>query len=142
MAESDADADDDIDVDDVNKPTDEEFDEFKTRISEWTKLDEQINKLKIAIRERKTHQKALTDGIEHFMTTYGYDNINTNKGRIVHGTRKTKVPIKINEVRDLLKNSELTKEQLYAAIFEQERPIIKKNYIRFIVPPVSMSLEI
>ena len=42
----------------------------------------------------------------------------------------------------MLKNSDLTKDQLYAAIFEQERPIIKKNYIRFIVPPVSMSLEI
>jgi hypothetical protein len=132
----------DVDADDVKKPTDEEFEDFKARISEWTKLDEQINKLKIAIRERKTHQKALSDGIEHFMSTYGYDNINTNKGRIVHGTRKTKVPIKINDVREMLKNSDLTKDQLYAAIFEQERPIIKKNYIRFIVPPVSMSLEI
>lgn len=125
------------------QPTPEELEDFKMRVSEWTKLDDQVRKLNIAIRERRTHQRALADGIQSFMSKYGYDNLNTNQGRIVHTVRKTKEPIKIHEIRDLLmEQKNLSGEQLFKAIFEKERPIIEKQSIRRVIPKVSMSLEI
>lgn len=125
------------------QPTPEELEDFKMRVSEWTKLDDQVRKLNIAIRERRTHQRALAEGIQSFMSKYGYDNLNTNQGRIVHTIRKTKEPIKIHEIKDLLmEQKNLSGEQLFKAIFEKERPVIEKQSIRRVIPKVSMSLEI
>lgn len=125
------------------QPTPEELEDFKMRVSEWTKLDDQVRKLNIAVRERRTHQRALAEGIQSFMSKYGYDNLNTNQGRIVHTVRKTKEPIKIHEIKDLLmEQKNLSGEQLFKAIFEKERPVIEKQSIRRVIPKVSMSLEI
>ena len=127
----------------VQQPTQEELEDFKMRVSEWTKLDDQVRKLNIAIRERRTHQRALADGIQNFMVKFGYDNLNTNQGRIVHSVRKTKEPIRIHEIRDLLlEQKNLSGEQIFKAIFEKERPVVEKQSIRRVIPKVSMSLEI
>jgi len=125
------------------QPTDEELNDFKARVTEWTKLDDQVKKLNIAIRERRLHQRALSDGIIKFMSTYGYGNLNTNQGRILHTVRKVKQPLKVNEVKTLiLENIKLPGEELVKKIFESERPIVEKQGIRRVVPKVSMHLEI
>ena len=41
-------------------PTEEELDDFKNKMAEWLKMDEQINKLSIAMRERRKLQNALS----------------------------------------------------------------------------------
>jgi hypothetical protein len=127
----------------ILEPTPEELEEFKTRVSEWTKLDDQIRKLIIAAKERRTHQKALSDGIQQFMTKYGYDNLNTNYGRIIHSVRKVKKPIKICEIRELItRENTLRGDELIKFIFETtERPVVEKQVIRRVIPKVSMSLE-
>jgi len=77
------------------------------------------------------------------MSSYGYDNLNTAQGRIVHSVRKSKQPIKINEIREIIMQKKtLSGEELFKAIFEKERPTIEKQSIRRIIPKVSMSLEI
>ena len=127
----------------AKQPTQEELDDFKARVSEWTKLDDQVKKLSIAIRERRLHQKALSEGISKFMSEYGYDNLNTNQGRIIHTVRKVKQPIKLEEVRTIiLENIHLPGEQLLKKIFESERPVVEKKAIQRRIPKVSMHLEI
>lgn len=127
----------------IVQPSDEELAEFKNRVSEWTKLDDQVRKLIIAVKERRTHQKALSEGIQQFMTKYGYDNLNTNYGRIVHSVRKVKQPIKLPEIRELIKREPTLKgDELIKLIFESERPVVEKQMIRRVIPNVSMSLEI
>lgn len=135
----------DVDEEDIEivEPTPEELNEFKTRVSEWTKLDDQVRKLIIAVKERRTHQKALSDGIQQFMTKYGYDNLNTNYGRIIHSVRKVKQPIKISEIRELItRENTLRGDELIKFIFDTERPIIQKQMIRRVIPKVSMLLDI
>ena len=126
----------------ILEPTPEELEEFKARVAEWTKLDDQVRKLIIAVKERRTHQKALSDGIQVFMSKYGYDNLNTNYGRIIHSVRKVKQPLKISEIKELItKESTLSGEELIKAIFETERPTHEKQVIRRVIPKVSMSLD-
>lgn len=135
----------DVDEEDIEilEPTPEELEEFKTRVSEWTKLDDQIRKLIIAAKERRTHQKALADGIQQFMGKYGYDNLNTNYGRIIHSVRKVKQPIKMSEIRELItRENTLRGTELIDFIFNKERPVIEKQVIRRVIPKVSMSLDI
>lgn len=127
----------------ILQPTPEELDEFKARVSEWTKLDDQVRKLIIAVKERRTHQKALSEGIQEFMKKYGYDNLNTNCGRIVHSVRKVKQPIKISEIRELItRENTLRGDELIKFIFDTERPVIEKQCIRRVIPKVSMLLDI
>lgn len=124
-------------------PSDEELQLFRQRVSEWTKLDDIIRKLTTAIRERKVHQKAITQKIEEFMTKFGYDNLNTQQGRIQHKVRQVKAPIKMVDVKaKILEYQGMSGEELLKKIFESERPVEEKKSLRRIVPKVSMSLDI
>lgn len=132
-----------IDDFELEAPTDEELFDFKHMVAEWTKMDDQIRKLNIAVRERKVLQKSLGEKIQSFMKTYSYDTLNTKQGKIHHSIRKTKQPIKINDIKEVLKEkAHLTGEELLKEIFEKERPVIEKTSIRRVIPKVSMNLDI
>jgi hypothetical protein len=132
-----------IDDYELEVPTDEELFDFKNMVAEWTKMDDQIRKLNIAVRERRVLQKTLGEKIQSFMKTYSYDTLNTKQGKIHHSVRKTKQPIKINDIKEVLKEkAHLTGEELLKEIFEKERPIIEKTSIRRVIPKVSMNLDI
>ena len=92
-----------IDDYELEVPTDEELFDFKNMVAEWTKMDDQIRKLNIAVRERRVLQKTLGEKIQSFMKTYSYDTLNTKQGKIHHSVRKTKQPIKINDIKEVLK---------------------------------------
>ncbi len=134
---------DDEDDSELPMPSEEELSLFRQRVSEWTKLDDIIRKLTTAIRERKVHQKAITQKIEEFMSKHGYDNLNTHQGRIQHKVRQVKQPLKLTDVRSMiLENNGLSGEDLVKKIFEAERPVEEKKSLKRIVPKVSMSLDI
>ena len=80
-------------------PSEEELTLFKEQVGEWIKLDEQIRKLNIAIKERKTHQKALEKKVSNFMFTYKYDNLNTQQGQIKCNIRMVNIPIKLSTIK-------------------------------------------
>jgi hypothetical protein len=128
----------------ANEPTTEEMDTFKNLVADWFKYDDQVRKLKIAIRERKTMQQVLNNKIEEFMFKYNYNDLNTQNGRLKTNVRNVYKPINIKDVRDIINNNKhLTGEELLAKIFnKEEREIIVKKSIRRIIPKVSMSLDI
>jgi len=124
-------------------PTEDELRDFRGLVNEWIKMEDQIRKLSIAVRERKVHLKALSDNIQKFMSRYGYDNLNTNQGRILHSIRKTKEPIKLTEIKEaLLEKGHLTGEQIFKELFESERPVKETTSIRRVVPKISMNLDL
>jgi hypothetical protein len=128
----------------ANEPTTEEMDTFKNLVADWFKYDDQVRKLKIAIRERKTMQQVLNNKIEEFMFKYNYNDLNTQNGRLKTNVRNVYKPINIKDVRDIINNNKhLTGEELLAKIFnKEEREVIVKKSIRRIIPKVSMSLDI
>jgi hypothetical protein len=132
----------------TNQPSDEDTAMFKDQVAEWLKLDEQIRKLNIAVRERKTHQKALASKVQSFMITYGYDNLNTNQGVIKSNVRTVKQPLKLVDIRTKLSSLDVNPElksvldQEMKAIFEGDRPTVVKQSLHRRLPKVSMSLEI
>ena len=123
------------------EPTEEELDTFKNLVTDWFKYDDQIRKLVIAIKERKNYQKVLNNKIQEFMFTYKYNDLNTKDGRIKANIKETKIPIKVNEIKDkIMQYKDLSGEELLNQIFNEERPkIIKKNITR-IIPKVSLTL--
>ena len=128
----------------VPEPTPEELETFKVHVSEWSKLDEQIKKLSVAIRERRVHQRALSSQIQEFMGKFKYDDLQTRSGRIRHNVRTVPVPLKLSEVRaKILELGGDAAEEIVTKIFEDpERPKVEKRSLRRIVPKVSMHLDI
>jgi hypothetical protein len=128
-------------VHDKPEPTEEELDSFKNLVNDWFKYDDQIRKLDIAIKERRNYQKALNSKIQDFMFKFQYNDLNTQHGRIKSNVKEVKVPIKITEIRDkILKNPNLSGEELIEKLFNEDRPTMVKKNIRRIIPRVSLSL--
>ena len=121
------------------EPTEEELDMLKGLVSEWFKLDDQIRKLQIAIKERKVHLKAINGKIEKFMFDYKFKDLNTQHGRIKANERKIKVPVKLSEIKTkILELKDLSGEELLNEIFN-DRPTVKKN-IRRVIPTVNLQI--
>ena len=126
------------------EPSKEELETFKHLVAEWFKYDDVIRKLVVALKERKTLQKALNSKIEDFMFRYKYQDLNTQNGRIKATLKETHKPINLKEIREILEqNKELKGTELLEKIFNKEdRPLITKKSIKRIIPKVSLSLDI
>lgn len=133
----------------VPQPSEEETELFKQQVGEWLKLDDQTRKLACAIRERRVHQKALSQKIQGFMIKFGYDNLNTTQGTIKSSVRTVKQPLKVVDVRlkleDLMQappQNPLDYKKALETIFDAERPSIVKQSLHRRIPKVSLSLDL
>lgn len=126
------------------EPTPEELETFKNLVTDWFKYDDMIRKLIVALKERKTVQKALNNKIEEFMFMYKYNDLNTKDGRIKANEKKIHKPVNIKEIKDIIQNNkDLSGEELLTKIFNKDdRPVITKKSIKRIIPKVSLSLDI
>jgi len=126
------------------EPTQEELDTFKNLVGEWFKYDDIIRKLVVALKERKTLQKALNSKIEDFMFKYNYNDLNTQNGRIKASVKTVHKPVNLREIKTIIEsNKDLKGEELLALIFNKEdRPKTTKKVIKRIIPKVSLSLDI
>jgi hypothetical protein len=122
-------------------PEDSELEDFKVKVSEWFKLDDQIRKLEIAVKERKTMRNKLNDSIKNFMFKYKYDDLNTQHGMIKANKKEYVVPVKVNDIKSkILEYSNLSGDELLDKIFNGERQKVEKQTIKRLVPRITMSL--
>ena len=132
---------DDIINNDRVEPSVEELETFKNLVNDLFKYDDQIRKLKIAMKERKNYQRVLNNKIEDFMFSYKYNDLNTQHGRIKTNIKECKVPIKMNDIKSkIIQYNNLSGEELLKRIFEEDRETIVKKNIKRIIPKVSLSL--
>ena len=97
-----------------NKPESTK-EELISTIKEWIKIDNDITKLKIEIKEKNNKKKTLTDNIVSVMKKNSIDCFDINGGALMYKQKKTKKPI---SAKFLL--SELQK-------YYKEQPEVAKN---------------
>lgn len=126
------------------QPTQEEMDDFRAQVNEFIRIDDQVKKLMVAVRERRTQQRALSNAIQTFMIRYGYDNLSTQHGRITSSVRSVKLPVKQADIRTKLVQLKGDDEgnALIRKIFEDDRPMIEKKSLRRIIPKVNTHLQL
>jgi len=123
------------------QPTEDELETFKNLVNDWFKYDDQIRKLKIAMKERKNYQRALNNKIEEFMFNFKYNDLNTQHGRIKTNVKECFVPIKMNDIKTkIIQFKELSGEELLKRIFEEDRQTVVKKNIKRIIPKVSLTI--
>lgn len=128
----------------ISEPSNDEMEEFRQKIAEWTKIDDKMKRLSIALRECRIHHKALGSQIQEFMIKHEYNKVNTNSGRINSIVKNVPRALKLTEVREkILEYQGLSGEDLIAKIFDDaDRPMQERRSIRRTIPNVSMSLTI
>ena len=129
-------------IDDViskKEPTEDELDDFKNKINEWCKIDDQIKKLMIAIKERKKVQNAFNVYIKEFMFKFDYHDVNVNNCRIVAKKKEYLTPVSVNDMKkNILENKTLSGDDLINVIFDPTKRIKKeKESIKRILPPIN-----
>ena len=123
------------------EPSEEELESFKNLVNEWFKFDDQIRKLNVAMKERKSHQRVLNNKIEEFMFNFKYNDLNTQHGRIKTNMKECVVPIKMNDIKTkIIQYNELSGEELLKRIFEEDRQTVMKKNIKRIIPKVSLTI--
>jgi len=81
-----------------------------------------LEKLVIAIKERKNYQRVLNNKIQDFMFKFQYNDLNTQHGRIKTNVKEIKTPIKINDIKNkIIQHKDLSGEELLKRIFEEDR---------------------
>jgi uncharacterized membrane protein YheB (UPF0754 family) len=129
---------------DVIEPTEEEKAEFKGMVTQWLALDDQIRKLTVAARERRTRKQALSNAIQAFMIEHAFHDVSTQQGRITSSVRTVKVPAKLKDIKQRLIELKGDSEgnHLVKQIFEDDRPTVERKSLRRIIPRVHMSLDL
>jgi hypothetical protein len=123
------------------EPSEDELETFKNLVNDWFKYDDQIRKLKIAMKERKNYQRVLNNKIEEFMFNFKYNDLNTQHGRIKTNVKECVVPIKMNDIKTkIIQYKELSGEELLKRIFEEDRQTVVKKNIKRIIPKVSLTI--
>lgn len=69
-------------LDNVFTDENEDFIEFKSDVSQWLTLDDDIITLQKAIKERKTKKNELTIKIQEYMNKFQINDLNTQNGKI------------------------------------------------------------
>lgn len=117
----------------VNIPTENELDEFKTYVKNYIDIDNDIKKLKGAIKERNNIKKEISNYIMTFMSKFNIEDLNTKHGKIRYHITRVKKPLneKVMKTR-LLENfgSHTSPEDLAEKIFSEkstvERHVLKR----------------
>jgi hypothetical protein len=111
--------------------------ELINNIKEWIKLDSEIAKLNLEIKERKMKKKSLNDALLQTMKQNKIDCFDINGGSLVYKQNKTKKPINAKNLNTILqtyytstgtpeKAEELTK-YILSNREEQIKEIIKRK---------------
>ena len=110
------------------QPTEEEKEDFKNKMTEWLKIDEQIKKLAIAIRERKRLQNVLNTYIKDFMYKYNYEDVNINNCKVRARKKESLKPLKVVDIKNkMLEYKDMNGEQLVEKIFD---PTNREKYFK------------
>ena len=108
--------------------------ELVNSIKEWLKLESEITKFQVEIRERKKKIKALTEMLVGTMKKNDIDCFNINGGALIYKKKKSNKAIYSNSLlvslQDYFKNDLKTAEELTKHILENRGEQVKETLKR------------
>lgn len=116
----------------VNIPTEQELEEFKSYVKNYIDIDNDVKKLKGAIKERNNVKKEISNYIMSFMSKFNIEDLNTKHGKIRYHITRVRRPLNEKAIKNkLIENfdSKLTPEDLADKIFG-EKTTVEKHVLK------------
>jgi hypothetical protein len=92
-------------------------DEFKSFATQYFDLSNEIERLEVAVRERKKKLKFLEGKLAGYMKDYEMDEVNTNKGTLMATTRTQKSGLSAKTLKQKLLEFFKDKEEVATQLF-------------------------
>lgn len=114
-------------------PDNQVLDDFKSQVRMWIEIDNQIQKLQAAMRERKSVKKQLTEKILKFMGRYNIEDLNTKDGKLRYRTANVKATVTKAEIKQRLienygkvQNIEELTNLVFASQEKSQKPTLRR----------------
>lgn len=125
---SDCDSDEEDDYvrdDNPEVPSNDELDNFRNQVKVWIEYDNNITKLKQALKERRRAQDALTERIGSFMSKYNIEDLNTKHGKIRCKILEVKSPLTQKVIKERIiesfnENDSNKPEKIISNVFKRD----------------------
>ena len=117
----------------IQVPTDSELAEFKQYVQNYIEIDNDVKKLKAAIKERNSVKKEISSFILKFMSKFNIEDLNTKQGKIRYKITQSKKPISQTAIKNRMiemYDPNLSAEALAEKVFEGERTVVEKHSLR------------
>ena len=117
----------------IQVPTDSELAEFKQYVQNYIEIDNDVKKLKAAIKERNSVKKEISSFILKFMSKFNIEDLNTKQGKIRYKITQSKKPISQTAIKNRMiemYDPNLSAEALAEKVFDGERTVVEKHSLR------------
>ena len=108
------------------------LDEFKKDVQDWMNIDNQMKRLEVALKERRTKKKDLNLKILDFMGRFNIEDLNTKEGIIRYKKTYVKEPLSQKIIKekllDIFKNDKENSERVEKIFTNREK--IEKTSLR------------
>jgi hypothetical protein len=108
--------------------------ELITNVKEWITVDNDINKLKVQLKEKNIKKKNLSNHLLSVMKSHDIDCFDINGGAIIYNKTKIKKPITskilLKTLENYFKNDSTSAQELTKHILENREETIKETIKR------------
>lgn len=111
-------------VEQVNIPSEEELEQFRGYVKNYIEIDNDIKKLRAAIKDRNSVKKEISTYILAFMSKFNIEDLNTKYGKIRYHITQVKKPLNEKLIKNrLLENYSpgIAPEDLSKKIFDNRQ---------------------
>jgi F0F1-type ATP synthase beta subunit len=103
------------------------------RVKEWVKIDDEIAKLQIEIKKKKTLKKNISGELMDVMKVNGIDQLDLNEGKLIRQVRKTRASLSKKHLMGCLSNYCKTDDEFKKItdhILDSRQEVVKEIIIK------------
>lgn len=118
----------------IEKPKLNTKEELIINIKEWIKIDSEITKLKLEIKEKTTKQKNITESLVNVMKRNSIDCFDINGGALMYKQKKTKRTISgkflLTQLQDYYKEQPELAKEITKKVLDNRIEVVKDEIKR------------
>jgi len=116
------------------KPKVNTKDELITNIKEWIKMDNEINTLKLEVKDKTNKKKLLTESLVNIMKSNSIDCFDINGGALIYKQKKTRKTISgkylLSQLEEYYKDQPALAKEITQKVLDNRLEVIKEEIKR------------
>ena len=117
---------------DMDVPTAEELEDFKSCVKLWMEIDNNIKKMQVMIKERNAVKREISSKILAFMARFNIEDLNTKEGKLRYKITTVKETLSQSKIKQKIEETYepgINVNELTTRVFERNtttKPTLKR----------------